>query len=113
MRVMETVLLVLTNVADATSAAAIARRLVEDRLSACVNQMPAVRSVYRWQDNIEEAEEMTLLIKTTAARYAEVEAVIKALHPYDLPEIIALPVAAGLPDYLAWVARETQKDMNV
>ena len=110
---MDAILLVLTNLPDDASAASIARRLVEDRLSACVNLLPGVRSVYRWQDAIEEAGEVTLLIKTTAERYLEVEAAIKALHPYDLPEIIALPIAAGLPAYLAWVASETKKDVNV
>lgn len=110
---MDATLLVLTNLPDEPSAARIARRLVEDRLSACVNLLPAVRSVYRWQDAIEEAGEVTLLVKTTVERYPDVEAAIKALHPYDLPEIIALPITAGLPAYLAWVASETKKDVNV
>lgn len=113
MNAVNTLLLVLANVPDQLTGASIARRLIEDRLAACVNQMPAVRSIYRWQDRVEEADEVMLLIKTTTGRYAEVEAAIKAGHPYDLPEIIALPVTAGLPEYLAWVVQETKKDMNV
>lgn len=110
---MNEVLLVLTNVPDEATGVAIARRLVDDRLSACVNLLPAVRSIYRWQGAAEETAETTLLIKTTQQRYHDVEAAIRAQHPYELPEIIALPVAAGLPAYLAWVATETKKDMNV
>lgn len=110
---MDACLLVITNVPDAVSANAIARDLVESRLSACVNLIPGIRSVYRWQGLLEEANEVMLIVKTSAARYAEVEAAINALHPYDVPEIIALPVAAGLPAYLEWVMGETKKDMDV
>ena len=113
MRFMDEILLVLTNVPDQTVGMAIATRLVDGRLSACVNLLPQVRSVYRWQGGVEQASETTLLIKTTAARYPEVESAIKALHPYDLPEIIAVPVAAGLSAYLAWVTAETKKDVHV
>lgn len=109
---MET-LLVLTNVPDQATAAQIARRLVEDRLSACVNLLPPVRSVYRWQNAVEEASEVPLLIKTAADRFSEVEAAIKALHPYEVPEIIALPITRGLPAYLAWMVSETRKESNV
>jgi periplasmic divalent cation tolerance protein len=109
---MEQVLLVMTNLPDAASAHAMARRLVDQKLAACVNCLPGVKSIYRWQGSREEAEEVTLLIKTVAAHYAELEAVIKASHPYHVPEIIALPLAGGLPAYLAWVAQETQKDVD-
>jgi periplasmic divalent cation tolerance protein len=110
---MEPVLLVLTNMPDLGVAQHIAQRLVEQKLAACVNIMPGVQSVYCWQGAIEQAQEITLLIKTTQQRYAELEQAIKALHPYDLPEIIALPIAAGLPAYLRWVIYETKKDGNV
>ncbi|MEY3200715.1 MAG: hypothetical protein RIR70_265 [Pseudomonadota bacterium] len=100
-------LLVLTNLPDVESATSLARLLVESRLAACVNQLPAARSTYRWQDKIEIAEEVPLLIKTTADRYADVEQAIRIAHPYEVPEIIALPIDRGLPEYLAWVASET------
>lgn len=110
---MEQALMVFTNVPDAAIAASIARQLVEQRLAACVNVLPRVQSIYRWQGIIEEATEVSLLIKTTHARYAELEAAIKVLHPYDVPEVIALPIAAGLPQYLGWIAKETEKDVDV
>jgi periplasmic divalent cation tolerance protein len=110
---MQQPLLVITNVPDAPTAESIARQLVEQGLAACVNVMPHVRSIYRWQGAIEEAVEVTLLIKTTDARYAELESAIKAAHPYEVPEIIAVPVATGLPRYLDWIAEETKKDVNV
>jgi periplasmic divalent cation tolerance protein len=110
---MEQPLLVMTNLADGASAQALARALVERRLAACVNLLPAVQSIYRWQGAVEEAAEVTLLIKTTAARYAELEQAIRALHPYELPEVIAVPVSAGLPAYLGWIAQETRKEIDV
>lgn len=109
---MEQVLLVMSNFPDAASAADMARSLVERKLVACVNCLPGVRSVYRWQGAIEEAEEVTLLMKTTQGRYAELERAIRVAHPYQLPEIIAIPVTAGLPAYLQWVADETGNDGN-
>ncbi|HJV82548.1 divalent-cation tolerance protein CutA [Noviherbaspirillum sp.] len=110
---MQQALLVLTNIPDETTAHAIARRVVEGRFAACVNLLPAVRSVYQWQGVVEEAGEVTMLIKTTQARYAELEAEIKAAHPYEVPEIIAVPITAGLPEYLGWVDSETRKELNV
>jgi len=103
-----TALLVLTNLPDRPSAEALAVALVEARLAACVNILAPCRSVYRWQDAVETADEVPLLIKTSAARYAEVEAAIRAQHPYELPEVIAFPVTQGLPDYLAWVDAESR-----
>lgn len=100
-------LFVLTNVPDATCADQIARALVEARAAACVNVLAPARSVYRWQGAVETAEEIPLVIKTTEAAYPELERIVRALHPYDLPEIIALPITRGLPDYLAWLATET------
>lgn len=110
---MEQALLVLTNLPDVEQARALAQTLVERRLAACVNIMPAVQSIYRWQGVVEQASEVSLMIKSTQARYAELEAVIVAAHPYDVPEVIALPIAAGLPAYLNWIVAETGKELHV
>lgn len=110
---MEQALLLLTNLADVASARVLARALVEQRLAACVNMLPAVQSVYRWNGAVEEAAEVTLLIKSTAARYPELEQAVRRLHPYDLPELIAIPVSAGYPPYLEWISQETRKEINV
>ena len=101
------ILLVLTNLPDRESAMKLAHTLVEQRLAACVNVLGDCTSVYRWQGAVEHAEEVPVLIKTRAGRYAEVEAAIRRLHPYELPEVIAVPVTHGLPEYLAWVAQQT------
>lgn len=100
-------LLVITNCPDAAVAEDIARALVAARLAACVNILAPCRSIYRWQGEVETAAEVPLLIKTTAERYAELEAAICQHHPYDVPEIVALPIAQGLPSYLSWIASET------
>lgn len=100
-------LLVITNCPDEASANAIALAVVEARLAACVNILPRVQSVYRWQGAVESTSEIPLLIKTTAANYPALEKTIAGLHPYTVPEIIALPIAQGLPAYLNWVAAET------
>ena len=109
---MEQALLVMTNLGDVASAQMLARALVEQRLAACVNILPAVQSIYRWNGAVEQAAEVTLVIKTTIARYAELEQAIRALHPYELPEVIAVPVSAGLPAYLEWIAQETRKEID-
>jgi periplasmic divalent cation tolerance protein len=100
-------LLILTSLPDEDSARAMAAALVHERLAACVNVLAPCRSVYRWQGQVEEAQEVPLLIKTTAASYPALEAAIRTRHPYELPEIIAVPLAHGLPEYLAWIAEET------
>jgi periplasmic divalent cation tolerance protein len=100
-------LLVITNLPDAESARALASTLVEQRVAACVNVLAPCQSIYRWEGKVEEAEEVTLLIKTSAARYAALEEAIRAYHPYELPEIVAVRIEKGLPDYLAWVAAAT------
>ena len=102
-----TTLLVLTNLPDAASAQTLATLLVEQRLAACVNILAPCSSVYRWQDKIETASEIPLFIKTTAERYAALAAAIRAHHPYELPEIVAVSIERGLPEYLAWVAQAT------
>lgn len=104
------ILLVLTNLPDTDSAQALASRLVEARLAACVNVLAPATSVYRWGGAIETATETPLLIKTPASRYAALEAAIRAHHPYELPELIAVPVSHGLPGYLDWVRHETAPD---
>jgi periplasmic divalent cation tolerance protein len=106
--VIDNVLIVLTNCPDADVADRIARTLVEQKLAACVNRLPAVDSVYRWQGAVERAMEVPLLIKTTRERLPEVQEAVRALHPYEVPEIVAIPVIAGLPAYLRWVVDETQ-----
>lgn len=95
--------LVLNTCPDAQTARAIAAALVEGQSAACVNIVPGVRSVYRWQGAIEEDEEQLLLIKTTREKYPSVEQGIRERHPYDVPEIIAVSLAAGLPAYLGWI----------
>lgn len=86
----------------------LARTLVEERLAACVNIVPQVRSIYRWQGTIEDEPELLCLIKTTPARFADVERRVTELHPYEVPEIIALPVIAGNDPYLRWVGEQVQ-----
>ncbi len=103
------VLLVWTNLPDAASAQTLANALVEEHAAACVNVLAGCSSVYRWQGKVETAHEVPLLIKTTRAAYARLEKIVRAHHPYELPEIIAVPVEAGLPAYLQWVAQETNE----
>lgn len=100
-------LLVVTNLPDRGAAERLAEGLIAKRLAACVNILAPCRSVYRWQGEVQHDEEHPVLIKTTPARYAQLEAEIRSLHPYELPEIIAVPIERGLPGYLAWVAAET------
>ena len=103
-------LVVLTNCPDQAVADQLAHVLVESRLAACVNILSPCRSVYRWQGEVETAVEFPLLIKSTAANYAALENLIRQHHPYDVPEIIALPVERGLPEYLNWLSAETLPD---
>lgn len=105
---MNDMLLVITNLPDAQSAAKLARQLIEARAAACVNQLAPCTSTYRWQGSIETATEVPLLIKTTKDAYPRLEKLIRDEHPYELPEIIAVPVYAGLPAYLGWVSSETK-----
>lgn len=100
-------LLVLTNLPNADIANLFAKDLVEARLAACVNVMAPCQSIYRWEGELQVDGEVPLIIKTTAKLYPAVEAYIRQQHPYDLPEIIAVKIEAGLPDYLRWVADTT------
>ena len=101
------VLLVVTNLPDRAAAESLARTLVERRLAACVNVLAPCRSTYRWEGKLQTDEEHPVLIKTTRERYAALEAALREGHPYDVPEIIAMPVERGLPAYLDWVRAET------
>ena len=101
-------LLVLTNLPDRAVADRLADSLIEQRLAACVNILAPCRSVYRWKGAVQHDEEHPMLIKTTAERYPALEAAIRAMHPYELPEIIAVGIEHGLPGYLAWVDAETR-----
>ncbi|HEX9182334.1 MAG TPA: divalent-cation tolerance protein CutA [Burkholderiales bacterium] len=100
-------LLVLTNLPDRAAAEKLADLLITQQVAACVNILAPCRSVYRWKGAVQHDEEHPLLIKTTRERYAALEAAIRAAHPYELPEIIAVPIERGLPAYLDWVAAET------
>ncbi len=94
---------------DRATADAVAQALVELNLAACVNIVPGIRSVYRWRGRIEIGEEQLLIIKTSASRYATLERELRARHPYELPEIIALPITDGLAPYLAWIDEQVGK----
>lgn len=97
------VAVVLVTGPDPETLEAIARTLVEERLIACANILPVVSSIYRWEGAIEEAPESQAILKTTAGRIAALERRVAALHPYEVPEILALDVAGGSAAYLAWV----------
>jgi len=100
-------LLVITNLPERGVAERLADALIAKRLAACVNILAPCRSVYRWEGAVQHDEEHPLLIKTSLDRYPELEAEIRAQHPYELPEIVAVPIERGLAGYLAWVVEET------
>jgi periplasmic divalent cation tolerance protein len=102
----ETVRVALSTAPDAETAGRIARALVDERLAACVNVVPGVRSIYRWQGAVEDDAEVLLVIKTRAERLETLALRLRALHPYELPELVALPAVGGLGAYLEWVAKE-------
>jgi len=101
-------LVVLITVASLGEAERIARRLVEDRLAACVNIVPQVRSLYIWQGKFSQEDEVLLVVKSRRARFRELTTAVKQLHSYSVPEIIALPILVGSSDYLRWVAESTE-----
>ena len=103
------VLLVLCNAPDAATAERLAEHLLQSRLAACVNILAPCVSRYRWQGAIKSASEVPLLIKTSAVTYPRLEAALREHHPYELPEIIAVPVDRALPAYLQWVVDETHE----
>ena len=98
----------LCTVPDRESGERIAQALVEEKLAACVNLLPGVSSTYRWQGKVEKAEECLLIIKTGVSRFEPLKQRIKALHPYELPEIIALPIIHGSREYLNWITESTK-----
>ena len=101
-------LLVLTNLPDRAAAERLADMVVAKNLAACVNILAPCRSVYRWKGAVQHDEEHPMLIKTTQERYGALEQALREGHPYELPEIIAVPIERGLPAYLDWVAAETK-----
>lgn len=94
---------------ESGTAERIATALVEERLAACVNILPGLRSVYRWQDRVEAADEVLLLVKTSTEAWPALQDRLRELHPYELPELLAVESASGLPEYLLWVANETRR----
>jgi periplasmic divalent cation tolerance protein len=100
-------IIVFTTVPDDATADKIASQLVDHRLAACVHCLPAGRSVYRWQGRIESATERTLMIKSTTEKWRDIEHAIQTLHPYDVPELVCVPISAGSAPYLKWIADET------
>ena len=105
-------LIVFTNAPDRAIAEKIAHALIEAKLAACVNILAECTSVYRWEGKTETSREVPLLIKTRAAIYDEVEAMVKSLHPYELPDIVAVSIERGLPDYLDWVNAATVTEIG-
>lgn len=101
-----TVVVVLTTLPDEAAARALARRLVEERLIACANVVPAVTSIYRWEGEVRDEAEVLVVMKTTRDRMPEVESRIAELHPYDVPEVLGLPSSGGSRPYLDWVTAE-------
>ena len=104
----ENQLVTFCTVPDRETGERIAAVLVEERLAACVNLLPGLTSIYRWQGKVEKAEECLLVIKTTAKRFEDVRARIKIMHPYELPEIIAVPITAGDSTYLKWLTENSK-----
>lgn len=103
-----TALVVYSTCPDAACADRLARTLVEERLAACVNAVPGIRSTYRWQGQIEQADEVLLMIKTSRDRLDALTARLQELHPYELPEVLAVEVCDGLDAYLAWLTEQTR-----
>ncbi len=101
-------LLVLSTCPDQATAERIAQLLVEEKLAACVNVIPDITSLFQWQGKLDRENEILLLIKTTAASYSALETLVRQQHPYELPEIIAVPIVDGLNDYLDWVSSNTK-----
>ena len=100
-------IVVLTTVADEADAVRLVRSLVEDRMIACGTIVPQGRSIYRWNDEVVEETEVVVLMKTRRDRWADLHRAVTARHPYDVPELLALPVDSGLQAYLDWVTTET------
>lgn len=104
----KTILIVLSTAPDAETAARIGRTLVEESLAACVNVVPGLRSIYAWQGAVQDEAEVLMIIKTTAERFPGMKERLVGLHPYELPEVVALSPAAGHDAYFRWVAEATR-----
>ncbi len=104
---MSEISIVLVTAGSAEEAAAIGRTLIEERLAACANIVPRIRSIYRWKGKIYDEQELLIIIKTRTSLFEAVQKRVKELHSYEVPEIISFPVALGLPQYLEWVQAET------
>ncbi len=102
-------LLVQTSCPDNDSAIALAQRIIKGKVAACVNVLPSVTSIYEWKDEVKQDSEILLLIKTTKSRYEDLQALICESHPYELPEVIAVPISDGLPEFLSWIDDTTTK----
>ncbi len=102
------VILVMTNLPNREAAVKLAENLISTRAAACINVLAPCLSIYHWQGQTESVEETPVLIKTTEAHYVEIERIIREQHPYELPEIIHVPVSGGLAEYLQWVNDETK-----
>ena len=107
-RMSEECLVVLCTCPERQDAERIAHTVVDRRIAACVNVLPGVSSIYRWQGSVDMAEEVLMVIKTTRAQYASLQEAVVSSHPYEVPEIIALPVTVGLPAYLAWLVENVE-----
>jgi periplasmic divalent cation tolerance protein len=106
----EEILLAFSTFPDSETARRISRQLVTENFAACANIIPSIESIYRWQGKVEAAPETLVFFKTTPARYAAFQDRLKSLHPYEVPEIICLRIADGLPEYLQWVNENTLSD---
>ncbi|MBI3301406.1 MAG: divalent-cation tolerance protein CutA [Deltaproteobacteria bacterium] len=102
-------IVILVTAGSETEAETIAKTLVEERLAACVNMLSPIRSIYRWEGKVTDDREWLLLIKTRAERFSAVESRVKALHSYQVPEVIALPITAGAEGYMRWLENETEE----
>ena len=102
-------LVVFVSTGSVEEATSIAQRLVEERLAACASIIERIQSIFRWEEKMRSEPESLIILKTTGGRFLELQARIKALHSYSVPEIVALPIVTGSEDYLAWVGKETQK----
>jgi periplasmic divalent cation tolerance protein len=103
-------MIVLSTFPDEETARNAANILIDKKIAACVSIMPGLTSIYRWQGQIENSREVLMMAKTTPDNYDRLESALKACHPYELPEILAVATECGLPDYLQWVAQETAPD---
>lgn len=99
-------ILVLSTFPDTSTAERIGRELVEQRCAACASILPGVESIYWWEGKVENAKETLVLFKTTSDRYEALETTLRQRHPYEVPEIIALPIEQGLSEYLRWVSEQ-------